>query len=297
MQLRPPQSLLPNSSLAHGHDHAVAAGGDFAESTPPRRRESRRLHGRDKGVGTRARNCSPKSRKASAPINALDTSGTSNRGSWRIPSGIAAKAAFPRLSNASATQHVILSSGTKTAIHDQPLIAHTKGTRVPDAYARPPPAQSFQVWSPDRRQFSCYRTGRVPYCRRVRAALAARSGDPDTKSHLHWSRSNPDHAAGSCSNLRVCPVGAGVEDHVIELGRGVIVPQQLCELIEGCDFDGTRARQLALQCSSRRPVWQNSAVRTNNAFAVFLPRLLLDRHSWRRDRGRSQPESDAFQVL
>src|ERR1019366_2435028 len=64
----------------------------------------------------------------------------------------------------------------------------------------------------------------------------------------------------------------GVEDHVIELSRGVILAQQLCELIEGCDLDGTGARQLLLD-ALHSSVGQKSAVRTDKPLAGFLRRF------------------------
>ena len=37
-------------------------------------------------------------------------------------------------------------------------------------------------------RFPARRTGRVPYCRTIRVAIAVHSRDPGTKSHRHWSR-------------------------------------------------------------------------------------------------------------
>ena len=65
----------------------------------------------------------------------------------------------------------------------------------------------------------------------------------------------------------------GVEDDVVELCCGMIVAQQLCEFVKGGDFDGAGARQLLLDAPDGR-LGQNSAVRTDNAFAIFLRRFL-----------------------
>ena len=181
-------SGLPNSALAHGHDHALAVGGNFRNQLAKEAGKSIGCHGRDQRRSRAARSLFlPSSRRASAPIKAVRDRGISNRGqlanSIRHCRHCRIAAALQRLGN---QRH--LPTRTKAAIHDQPLIAHTKSSPVPDVCAPPPPAQSSQAGSPDKRQFSRCRTARAPCCRRARVALAVHSEGPGTRSHRHWSR-------------------------------------------------------------------------------------------------------------